>query len=113
MMGQAVDRLIDATHPFAAEISRAGRLAAGRTGIPRLPVRRPAWQRHPLARGIKGGSLEAAARLVGRVGRRAWLTVGANSIAPFASATGVRFAVRMMEPPPEPLDPKSTRLNSR
>src|SRR5436190_477279 len=44
-----------------------------------------------------------AARLVGRVGRRAWLTVGANSITPFASATGVRFVVRMIDPPPEPL----------
>ena len=27
MMGQEIDRLIDATHPFAAEISRAARLA--------------------------------------------------------------------------------------
>src|SRR5205814_1560328 len=61
MMGQAVDRLIDATHPFAAEISRAGRLAAGRTGIPRLSLRRPAWQRHPLDRWIEVDSLEAAA----------------------------------------------------
>ena len=103
MMGQAVDRLIDATHPFAAEISRAGRLAAGRTGIPRLSLRRPAWQRHPLDRWIEVDSLEAAALLVGRVGRRAWLTVGANSITPFASATGVRFVVRMIDPPPEPL----------
>ena len=103
MMGQGVDRLIDATHPFAAEISRAGRLAAGRTGIPRLTLRRPNWQRHPLDRWIEVDSLEAAALLVGRLGRRAWLTVGANSITPFASATGVRFLVRMIDPPREPL----------
>src|SRR5262249_53680024 len=50
MMGRGVDRLIDATHPFAAEISRHVRLAAGRTGIPRLTLRRPNWQRHPLDR---------------------------------------------------------------
>ncbi|MBV9153459.1 MAG: precorrin-6A/cobalt-precorrin-6A reductase, partial [Alphaproteobacteria bacterium] len=35
--------------------------------------------------------------------RRAWLTVGANSIAAFAGATGVRFVVRLIEPPGEPL----------
>src|SRR5207302_81647 len=80
-----------------------GRVAAGRSGIPRLSLRRPAWQRHPLDRWIEVDSLEAAALLVGRVGRRAWLTVGANSITPFASATGVRFVVRMIDPPPEPL----------
>ena len=103
MMGQGVDRLIDATHPFAAEMSRHARLAAGRTGIPRLSLRRPNWQRHPLDRWIEVDSLEAAALLVGRLGRRAWLTVGAKSIAPFTSATGVRFVVRMIDPPREPL----------
>jgi precorrin-6A/cobalt-precorrin-6A reductase len=103
MMAQDVDRLIDATHPFAAEISRAARLAASRTGVPRLTLRRPPWQRHPLDRWIEVDSLEAAALLVGRVGRRAWLTVGANSVAAFAPATGVRFLVRLIDPPREPL----------
>src|SRR5947207_1356644 len=103
MMGQEIDRLIDATHPFAAEISRAARLAASRTGIPRLSLRRPPWQRHPLDRWIEVDSLEAAALLVGRIGRRAWLTVGANSIAAFAPATGVRFVVRLIDSPREPL----------
>jgi precorrin-6A/cobalt-precorrin-6A reductase len=103
MMAQDVDRLIDATHPFAAAISRAARLAAGRTGVPRLSLRRPPWQRHPLDRWIEVDSLEAAALLVGRVGRRAWLTVGANSVAAFTPATGVRFLVRLIDPPREPL----------
>jgi precorrin-6A/cobalt-precorrin-6A reductase len=103
MMAQDVDRLIDATHPFAAEISRGARLAASRTGVPRLTLRRPPWHRHPLDRWIEVDSLEAAALLVGRVGRRAWLTVGANSIAAFAPATGVRFLVRLIDPPREPL----------
>jgi precorrin-6A/cobalt-precorrin-6A reductase len=103
LLEQQVDRLIDATHPFAAEISRTARLGAGQAGVPRLALLRPPWRRHPLDRWIEVDSLEAAALLVGRVGRRAWLTVGANSIAPFTSATGVRFVVRMIDPPPEPL----------
>ncbi len=103
MMAQDVDRLIDATHPFAAAISRAARLAASRAGVPRLALRRPPWQRHPLDRWIEVDSLEAAALLVGRIGRRAWLTVGAHSIAAFTPATGVRFVVRLIDPPREPL----------
>ena len=94
MMGQEIDRLIDATHPFAAEISRAARLAASRTGIPRLSLRRPPWQRHPLDRWIEVDSVDAAAALVGRLGRRAWLTVGAQAIPAFAPITTVRFLVR-------------------
>ena len=98
-----IDRLIDATHPFAAEISRAARIAAERAGVPRLSVLRPPWRRHPLDRWIEVDSLEAAALLVGRVGRRAWLTVGAGSVAAFTSATGVRFLVRLVDPPRERL----------
>ena len=98
-----VDRLIDATHPFAAEISRTARLAAGRAGVPRLMLLRPPWRRHPLDRWIEVDCIEAAALLVGRVGRRAWLTVGAGSLAPFASAAGVRFVVRLIEEPGETL----------
>ena len=100
---RGIDRLIDATHPFAAEISRAARIAADRTGVPRLSVMRPPWRRHPLDRWIEVDSLEAAALLVGRLGRRAWLTVGAGSVAAFASATEVRFLVRLVDPPSERL----------
>ena len=103
LVDHRVDRLIDATHPFAAAISRAARLAAERTGVPRLVLRRPPWRRHPLDRWIEVESIEAAALLVGRVGRRAWLTVGAGALAPFAAADGVRFVVRLIDPPRESL----------
>jgi precorrin-6A/cobalt-precorrin-6A reductase len=98
-----IDRLIDATHPFAAEISRAARLACNQMEVPRLSLLRPAWRRHPLDRWIEVDSLEAAAQIVGRVGRRALLTVGASEVAAFAPATGVRFVVRMIDQPRDPL----------
>jgi precorrin-6A/cobalt-precorrin-6A reductase len=100
---QQIDRVIDATHPFAAEISRAARLSCSQLDIPRLALRRPPWRRHPLDRWIEVDSLEAAAQIVGRVGRRALLTVGAGEVAAFAPATGVRFVVRMIDPPRAPL----------
>jgi precorrin-6A/cobalt-precorrin-6A reductase len=100
---QRIDRLIDATHPFAADISRAARLACDTLRVPRLLLLRPAWRRHPLDRWIEVDSIEAAAQIVGRVGRRAFLTVGASEVAAFAPATGVRFVVRMIDPPRERL----------
>ncbi|HEV8680888.1 MAG TPA: cobalt-precorrin-6A reductase [Stellaceae bacterium] len=98
-----VDRLIDATHPFAVTISHAARLAADRTGVPRLALVRPAWRRHPLDRWIEVDSIEAAATLVGRVGRRALLTLGAGAVPAFSRATEVRFVVRLIDPPQTPL----------
>src|SRR6202030_266223 len=91
LVAQRIDRLIDATHPFAAEISASARLACDDTKVPRLLLLRPAWRRHPLDRWIEVDSIEAAAQIVGRVGRRAWLTVGAGEVARFAPATAVRF----------------------
>ncbi|QVM90836.1 cobalt-precorrin-6A reductase [Pseudomonas entomophila] len=42
-----IDLLIDATHPYAAQISRNAALAARNAGIPCWALRRPAWQAQP------------------------------------------------------------------
>lgn len=98
-----IDRVIDATHPFAIEISTAARFACERTGTPRLMLLRPSWRRDPLDRWIEVDSADAAASVVGRLGRRAWLTVGTQSLPAFVAAVNVRFLVRLVEPPHEPL----------
>lgn len=103
LVARRIERLIDATHPFAAEISSAARLACDQTRVPRLLLLRPPWHRHPLDRWIEVDSIEAAAQIVGRVGRRAFLTVGGNEVPAFAAANSVRFVVRMIDPPHERL----------
>jgi precorrin-6A/cobalt-precorrin-6A reductase len=42
-----ISLLIDATHPYAAQISRNAASAAQATGIPCWALRRPAWQAQP------------------------------------------------------------------
>jgi len=103
LVEHGVDRLIDATHPFAARISAAARLACEMTGVPRLLLVRAPWRRHPLDRWIEVGSMAEAAEIVGRFGRRAFLTVGAGEVACFAPSAGVRFLVRLVDPPHRPL----------
>jgi len=98
-----VDRLIDATHPFAARISATARLACEAARVPRLMLLRPPWRRHPLDRWIDVDGMAAAAQIVGRLGRRAFLTVGAGEIAAFAAVAGVHFLVRLVDPPRGPL----------
>lgn len=44
---QGIDLLLDATHPYAAQISHNAALAAQLSGIPCWALRRPAWQAGP------------------------------------------------------------------
>jgi precorrin-6A/cobalt-precorrin-6A reductase len=103
LAGHGIDRLIDATHPFAARISAEARQACEMAGVPRLTLLRPPWRRHPLDRWIEVDDMTAAAGIVSRIGRRAWLTIGASEIARFSAVTGVRFLVRLVDPPRRPL----------
>ena len=102
-----IGRLIDATHPFATRISAAARLACEQANVPRLVLRRPPWRRHPLDRWIEVDSVTAAAAIVDRTGRRAWLTLGASEIAAFSAASEVRFLVRLVDQPRHPLPLRS------
>jgi precorrin-6A/cobalt-precorrin-6A reductase len=104
------ERLIDATHPFSAQISTAARLACEETDVPRLMLLRPPWRRHPRDRWIEVDDMAAAAAIVGRVGRRAFLTVGAGEIACFAAVEEVRFFVRLVDPPRRPLPLRCCRV---
>jgi precorrin-6A/cobalt-precorrin-6A reductase len=103
LVARGVDRLIDATHPFATRISSAARIACEQANVPRLLLLRPPWRRHPLDRWIDVADMDAAARIVGHAGRRAWLTIGASEIACFGGATGAHFLVRLIDPPGQPL----------
>ena len=100
---EAIDLIIDATHPFADQMARHAREAAEAAQIPRLMLIRPAWRRHPLDRWIEVGDIAGAAGVLPRVGRRVFLTVGASELEPFASLADRFFLVRLIDPPREPI----------
>ena len=93
-----VDLVIDATHPFAAQISAQAAAACAAAGVPRLLLLRPPWQRHPLDRWIEVEDLAGAARVLPQLGRRVWLTVGRRELGVFAGLTQHRFLVRLVRP---------------
>ncbi len=99
LASERIAALIDATHPFAAAIHRAARLAAEQAGIPRVAVVRPAWHAQPGDRWTEVADAREAAALLPRLGRRAWLTVGIKELAAFAGVPGW-FLVRRIEPGP-------------
>jgi precorrin-6A/cobalt-precorrin-6A reductase len=98
-----VDLLIDATHPFADQISRNAAQAAAAAGVPRLAIVRPPWRPHPGDHWIEVANAPAAAEAVRPLGRRIWLTLGTADIEAFAALTDHWFLVRRVDPPPEAL----------
>jgi precorrin-6A/cobalt-precorrin-6A reductase len=96
---EKIDGLIDATHPFAAQISWHAAAAAEIVKIPRLMLVRPAWQKAPTDRWVEVESLEAAALLLPHFAQRVFLTIGRQELAAFTHLTHIWFLMRMIEPP--------------
>lgn len=91
-----IEGIIDATHPFAANISRSAVVAAEVSGTPIVRFERPAWIAPEGADWRAVDDLDAAARaLPSRA--RTFLTVGSRSLEPFVSRTDVWFLFRSIE----------------
>lgn len=108
-----VDALVDATHPFAAGITANAARAAADTGVPAVVLRRPGWRARPGDLWHEAASLDDAAALLPRLGRRVFLTTGRLGLAAFARLTDLHFVVRSVEPPGPPLPPHTDVLLAR
>ena len=98
-----VDLVVDATHPFAAVISRNAAEACAAVGLDYAHLVRPPWVCQEGDTWIEVDDVaEAAARVAGR---RAFLTVGRVELGRFAEVEDAWFLVRVIEKPaiPPPL----------
>ncbi|MBM0742589.1 cobalt-precorrin-6A reductase [Phormidium sp. CLA17] len=95
---QQIDWLIDATHPFAAQISLNAAAAATAVNIPHLMLIRSAW--NPVAGDdwIEVESNAAAAAVLPGLAQRIFLTIGRQELAAFAHLK-IWFLMRMIDPP--------------
>ncbi len=97
---QPFEVLVDATHPFAAQMPHHAAEAAAAIGIPRLRLVRPPWTPTPGDRWHEVADLDAAARhLVDTGARRVFLATGRQHLAPFAALGDVDVVVRSIESP--------------
>ena len=107
LTAERVNAVVDATHPYAATISRHARLACDALGIPRIQLRRPAWSPVPGDTWIGVASLQAAANAVAaaRVSAQGcvFLSTGARDLGTFGHLRTTRFLVRLVDAPPTPL----------
>ncbi|MEM1266083.1 MAG: precorrin-6A/cobalt-precorrin-6A reductase [Pseudomonadota bacterium] len=91
--------LLDATHPFATEISANATSAAAAAGCPALALRRPPWQRGPNDVWHVVPDVERAVDAL-PAGARAFLALGSGGHAPFLRRNDVALTLRALAKPP-------------
>ncbi len=98
-----IARVVDATHPFAAQMSAHAVAACAAAGVPLLALERPSWQRVPGDHWIEVDDFEAAAEALGTAPRRVFLGIGRQHLATFAAHPQHAYLVRLVDPPRAPL----------
>lgn len=88
--------IIDATHPFAAQMSRNAFTATLSLGLPLLRLERPAWPSTPAWEKVR--DLATAAKAIPPEAR-VFLSVGRLSLGPFLNRTDIWCLTRSIEPP--------------
>lgn len=100
-----IDVIVDATHPFAAQMSHHARLAAECAKLPRLILTRPPWQQQVEDKWIIVKDVFAAASAVGAFVEKntksrikVFLTIGSQEVEPFLVISGADFILRQIDP---------------
>lgn len=103
LMAERVAAVVDATHPFAAAISRNAARACAALGVPLLALRRPPWRPVEGDRWTEVAAMPEAVGALGPESRCVFLTVGRLELHHFAAAPQHRYLARTIEPVGEAL----------
>ncbi|MFH0730999.1 MAG: precorrin-6A reductase [Pseudomonadota bacterium] len=98
---QRISSVVDATHPYATQISANAWVACRQSGIPYMAYERPSTVMD--APGIhRVSGHDPAAALICSLGRRVLLTIGVRNLSPYVVAAryyGVSLLARVLEQP--------------
>jgi precorrin-6A/cobalt-precorrin-6A reductase len=99
LRSEKIAYLVNATHPFADQISANAAAAADAAGVPLLRLLRPGWTAQAEDRWIMAGDMAEAAELCRREGGRIFLTTGSGDLDAFAEIRNAHFVVRVVDAP--------------
>lgn len=100
---EGITHLIDATHPFAAQISANAAEACARTGAALLALTRPPWRETAGDRWTRVADMAGAVAALDGPPRRVMLAVGRMHLADFAAQPQHRYLLRLVDAPTAPL----------
>ena len=107
---EAIEAVIDATHPYADQMSAHAVAACRETGVPLASLVRPEWQAEAGDRWQVVPSFDTAARALGPTPRRVFLSLGRQELHVFAAAPQHHYIARLIERPERADLPPDLRL---
>ncbi|ENO14155.1 cobalt-precorrin-6A reductase [Marinobacter nanhaiticus D15-8W] len=98
-----ITHIVDATHPFAGQMSRNAVLAAKSTGIPLIALTRPPWQPVEGDRWHHVRDIDAAVDAVAGEPRRILLAIGRMHLEAFRDQPQHHYLLRLVDTPENPM----------
>jgi precorrin-6A/cobalt-precorrin-6A reductase len=104
-----VDLLIDATHPFASQMTVHANEAADRTGVDAFALCRPGWVQQPGDNWISVVSIGEAVTALGQARKRVFLAIGRQEAHQFSAAPQHFYLARSVDPIDPPIAAQDCR----
>lgn len=103
LRAEGITHVVDATHPFAVQMSRNAAAACAATGTPLAALERPAWAPGPGDRWTGVPDTAAAVAALPEAPARVFLAIGRQGLAAFAAKPQHHYLLRLVDPPTAPL----------
>ncbi len=107
---ETIDAVVDATHPYADQMSAHAVAACKGTGVPLASLLRPEWMHETGDRWQVVADTEAAAHALREEPRRVFLSLGRQDLHVFAQAPQHHYLARLIERPDQATLPPHLRL---
>lgn len=106
-----IDKVVDATHPFAQQITRNAYQATQLAKIPYLRLERPAWQREKEDLWHEVATVQEAVTVLGSKPLRVFVTIGRKELLPFKECSvSHEYWIRSVDRPEEIYIPQNAQL---
>jgi precorrin-6A/cobalt-precorrin-6A reductase len=110
LRSEGIEAVVDATHPYADQMSAHAVAACNGTGVPLASLVRPEWQRQADDRWQVVADTQAAAKALGVAPRHVFLSLGRQDLHVFAEAPQHHYLARLIERPEQTDLPPDLRL---
>ncbi len=108
-----ITHVVDATHPFAAQMSRNAIAVCARAGLPLAALSRPEWRAGPGDTWRHVPDIAAAVAALAGPRRRVFLGLGRLNLAAFAAQPQHHYLLRLVDPPDSAPLPDCTTIVAR
>jgi precorrin-6A/cobalt-precorrin-6A reductase len=112
LKAERISHVIDATHPFAAQMSGNAVAACGRLNLPLIALERQPWHEQPGDQWTRVADIDAAVAALPDHPARVFLAIGRQYLDAF-SGKPHHYILRLVDPPTRPPLPDATVLIAR